>query len=130
MIIGTGIDIVELDRIESSLARHGDRFVERVFTSREQELATSRRKTAAQFYAGRWAAKEAMAKALGCGFGEHCGWLDIEVVNDGPGKPHIELSGQAAATAERMGIEQLHVSISHEKTYACAFVIAERKAAE
>ena len=78
------------------------------------------------FYAGRWAAKEAVAKALGTGFGPKCSWTDIDISNDSQGRPIVTLSGVTAETARELGIDTWHISISHDREYACANAIAEK----
>ena len=95
MIAGIGTDIVEIQRVNASLQRFGSAFRNRVFTPAEQEEAR-RRNEAPSFYAGRWAAKEAAAKALGCGIGEHCSFTDVELGNGPAGAPFLKLSGKAA----------------------------------
>ena len=126
MIIGIGTDIVETARIAATLAEHGEAFAERVFTDEERSEAAER-KTNAPYYAGRWAAKEAVSKALGCGFGPKCSWRDIEILNNADGKPVAKLSNSAATTADAIaGNWKLHVSISHEKTHACAMAVLEQ----
>jgi holo-[acyl-carrier protein] synthase len=125
MIIGIGTDIVETARIAETLEEHGDAFAEKVFTDAERAEVAGR-KVKAPYYAGRWAAKEAVSKALGCGFGPKCSWKDIEILNDPVGKPVATLSGDAAETADGLaGNWKLHVTISHEKTHACATAIIE-----
>lgn len=124
MIIGTGIDIVDIARIRASIDRHGPRFLDRVFSPEEQALAPVEAGNAC-YYAGRWACKEAVAKALGCGIGEKCGWRDIRVLRGAAGQPQVELHGDAARTAAAAAISRIHVSISHEHTAAVAFAVAE-----
>ena len=124
MIAGIGTDIVELARIEKMLAKFGDAFRERICSP--AELAEgARRKHAPTFYAGRWAAKEAAAKALGCGIGEHCAFTELEIKNDASGAPQLKLNGKAAEFAAKRGGGTLHVSLSHETAYATAVVIWE-----
>ncbi len=125
MVIGLGLDIIEIARLRGVLDRHGERFADRVFTAGEQEIAAGRPRTKEEFFAGRWAAKEAVAKALGCGFGTDCGWQDIEIINDNRGKPEVSLHGRARQTADARGIKRLLVSISHEMHYATAVAVAE-----
>lgn len=125
MILGTGVDILDIGRLESVLERHGDAFKRKVFTPAEIAQGDERGRQMIPYFAGRWAAKEAVAKALGTGFGKDCGWLEITVLNHPSGRPTVELSGTAAATAERLGITALHLSISHETATAIAYVIAE-----
>lgn len=124
MIVGLGTDIVEIARIKETLERHQASFEEHVFTETER-VAGAGRKDSALYYAGRWAAKEALSKALGCGISEKCHWLDIEIYNGDKGNPRIKLSGAAAESAEAIGVSEVHVSISHEKHYASATVILE-----
>lgn len=125
MIIGLGIDVIEVERIRSILERHGKNFLRHVFTDDEQAEAPEGTAAAAAYYAGRWSAKEAVAKALGTGIGQDCYWRNIQVVRWPSGKPAIKLTGPGEATARRLGIARLHVSISHERGIACASVVAE-----
>lgn len=127
MIIGTGIDLVEVHRIKQALERPltGDRFKQRVFTEREVRYCDSRGRGRYQSYAARFAAKEATMKALGTGWNRHVGWRNIEVVR-APGRPPtIELSGPAAQFAHRRRITGFHLSISHSAEHAVVYVIAE-----
>ena len=121
-ILGLGTDIVEIARIEKMLAVHAGRFEERVCTFQELAIAGSKRGRTT-FFAGRWAAKEAAAKALGCGIGKKCAFTDINIVNDASGKPEMFFTGAAAATAAECGVKNIRVSISHEASYAVATVI-------
>jgi holo-[acyl-carrier protein] synthase len=127
-IAGTGIDLIEVDRVRRALdrAETGTRFRTRVFTQGEQEYCESRGRARYQSYAARFAAKEAVMKALGTGWSRNVGWEDIEVVRERGRAPRIELSGKAADYAQRKGIKHLHVTITHTKTQAMAYVIAER----
>ena len=125
MIVGTGIDIVEVERIESMIEKHGTSFLSRTFTEQEICLGQNKGLSKSTYYAGRWAAKEATAKALGCGFSKDCNFLDIDVANDSNGKPILSLTGPAAARAEQLGVKSLHITISHENAYAVAMVILE-----
>ena len=126
MVIGTGVDLAEIDRIEQALAaRHGARFRERVFTRGEQEYCESRGRGRAQSYAARFAAKEAVMKALGVGWGRHAAWHEIEVVRARGSAPRVVLSGAAAATANRLGIARWSLSVTHAANLAVAFVVAE-----
>lgn len=124
MISGLGTDVVAIDRIRKMLERHGENILNRIYTEAEQAEAAARNHPA-EYYAGRWCAKEALSKALKCGIGEDCSWLDISVLNDASGAPSLELSGAARNTAERLGCRRIHVSISHEREYAAATVIIE-----
>jgi len=126
MVIGTGVDLAEIDRIERALAAsHGSRFRERVFTAGEQAYCESRGRSRAQSYAARFAAKEAVMKALGVGWGRHAGWHEIEVVRARGAAPRVTLSGAAAATAQRLGIGRISLSLTHAANLAMAFVVAE-----
>jgi holo-[acyl-carrier protein] synthase len=123
-IVGTGIDIVECLRIAQMIERHGELFITRVYTDVEIEYCTTR-KAATQHYAGRWAAKEAVLKALGTGWRRGIGWRDIEIRNDQHGAPIVKLRGGARHIMERAGIHTMHVSISHCRSFAVAYVVAE-----
>ncbi|MCM8538384.1 MAG: holo-ACP synthase [Lentisphaeraceae bacterium] len=126
MIFGIGTDICDLTRIQKLLeSDKAQAFTERSFTESENNLAPSGKQQTA-FYAGRWAAKEAVAKALGTGFGSKCRWLDINITRLESGAPAVELSAVTAETAKAFGISQIHISISHEKSYAVAFATAEK----
>lgn len=124
MIVGIGTDIVEIERISAVLQRHGDRFTSYILTDREAEEA-DRRGDRISFVAGRWAAKEAVAKALGCGLGAGCAWRDIEIVGNPSGAPHATLSGAGAKTMHSLGIRKIFISISHERGHAIAMAVAE-----
>lgn len=122
-IIGIGVDIVEISRIEGLLARHGDRFTARVFVAGEQAYCGPQREPA-RGYAARFAAKEAVSKALGTGIGQRLGWLDIEVAREASGKPLLRLAGPGKELADELGVTELHLSLSHSDHYAVAQVIA------
>ena len=115
-----GVDIVEIERVEQSIARFGDRFLKRVYT--EQELTYCHRRV--HSLAARWAAKEATAKALGTGIGQ-VGWRDIEVVSEANCRPVLRLHGAAAELSARLGLSEFAVSLSHTNDYAVAFVVGE-----
>ncbi len=123
MIFGLGTDIVEIVRIGEMIERHGELFLQRVYTEKEIRYC-QRHKEALQHYAGRWAAKEAVMKTLGTGFTKGIGWKDIEVVNNKAGQPIIELSGGAGQFASLAGIDQVLITISHCRAYATATAIA------
>lgn len=126
MIGGVGTDICALERIEKLLSGlKRQHFLDRTFTDRELDLAPNSKAEIA-FYAGRWAAKEALAKALGTGFGEFCRWQEICIDRKDSGAPEVKLSGVTAQTADSLGLTNFHLSISHEKSHAIAFVIAEK----
>ena len=126
-IVGTGIDIVECLRIAQMIERHGELFITRVYTDSEIEYCTTR-KAATQHYAGRWAAKEAVLKALGTGWRRGIGWRDIEIRNDKNGAPTVKLRGGARDVMEAAGIQAMHVTISHCRSFAVAYVVAEGEA--
>jgi holo-[acyl-carrier protein] synthase len=123
-IVGTGIDIVECLRIAQMIERHGELFITRVYTDAEIEYCTAR-KAATQHYSGRWAAKEAVLKALGTGWRRGISWRDIEIRNDRKGAPTLNLRAGARDVMEKAGIRKLHVSISHCRSFAVAHVVAE-----
>ena len=107
------------------LEEHGEAFLSKIFT--EAEIAESKKRSTPEIHlAGRWAVKEAVSKALGCGFGAKCSWRDIETTNLENGKPVTTLSGKAAETAAQLNATPPVVSISHERHYACATVAIER----
>ncbi len=120
---GLGVDIVETARIAAAIERHGERFLRRVFTDAEIAYC-SRMRAPAVFYAARFAAKEAVSKALGTGIGAALEWRDIEVRRHESGAPFIELRGIGAQTAERLGIREIRVSLSHSEHYAVATALA------
>lgn len=121
MIKGTGVDIVEISRIEEAAGASG-RFLKRVFTDAELTYCSGGKRRWASL-AARFAAKEAVSKALGSGIGR-VRWNDIEIVNREDGKPQVLLHGEASRLAAQMGIAKLEVSLSHSREYAVAFVIA------
>ena len=118
-MLGTGIDIIEVDRIDKAILRHGQRFFDRFFTP--QELIDSSGRTPA--LAARFAVKEAVAKTLGTGIGK-VGWKDIEVRLNHDRKPELHLYGEARLIAEELGIETWSISISHTRFHAVAVAIA------
>ena len=122
-IIAHGIDLVDFPRIADMVERHGDRFVNRVFTATEQAYARSNRNTVEK-YAGRFAAKEAILKLLGTGWRGKIAWTDIEVVNDSAGRPDVTLSGEVKEIADRMKIKHISISITHTANFAIASAVA------
>lgn len=122
MIIGLGIDLVNIKRIERIINRWDQEFLQKVFTSAEIEYCHSK-SNPYQYYAARFAAKEAAVKMLGKV--EGISWQDIEVVKDENGKPELVFYGQAEVVADNLGIKSLHITISHEKEMAVAQVIGE-----
>jgi holo-[acyl-carrier protein] synthase len=124
MIIGIGIDLIEISRIEAALARYGERFLHRVFTP--DEIAYARRKHhPAPHLAGRFAAKEAALKALGTGKSGGIRWRDVEILPSPSGKPRIAFHGRAHEHLQTLRGRQVHVSISHGRDLAIAAVIIE-----
>jgi holo-[acyl-carrier protein] synthase len=126
-IVGTGIDTVEITRVERALTRPltGGRFRARVFTVGEVAYCESRGRGRFQSYAARFAAKEATMKALGTGWNRNVGWSEIEVVRERGQAPTIKLSGKAAAFAASREIARFHLSLTHTAISAIAHVIAE-----
>ncbi|MDB6078855.1 MAG: acpS [Akkermansiaceae bacterium] len=122
-IFGIGIDVVEVERIGSSMAEFGDRFAARVFTDSERAYCDSQRRPEIH-YAARFAAKEAIAKAFGTGIGKELGWLDMEIIRKESGEPSLVLSGAGKAFAELSGISEVKISLSHARHYAAANAVA------
>ena len=122
-IIAHGIDLVDCPRIEQMVERHGDRFVNRVFTEAEQSYARAHKNTIEK-YAGRFAAKEAILKLVGTGWRGKIKWTDIEVVNDAAGRPEVTLSGEVERIATELKISQISISITHTANFAMASAVA------
>ena len=125
MIVGSGIDLVEITRIQQSTERYGQRFLDRVYTSAEQAYCLRKRKSA-ESLAARFAAKEAGAKALGTGISQGVSWLEIEVIREPGGRPTIRFHGRAAEIAEHMGVRESRLSLTHTATLSMASVVEER----
>ena len=125
MIVGTGTDIVEVSRIYRLVRRFGDRFAARILTERERRTDSDERQLAA-YLARQFAAKEAVSKALRSGMKNGVHFRSIEVTRQPDGAPVVTLLGGALDRAGRLGITDIHVSISDEKEYALAFAVAER----
>ena len=125
MIVGLGIDIAEVDRIERAIRRYGQRFLQRVFTPAEIDYCQSKANVFERF-AGRFAAKEAAMKAIGTGWKRGVKWRDFEVVREPSGRPVIRFSGVAAGFAEHLGMKRALVSITHTSAQAIAQVILEQ----
>ena len=124
MILGHGVDLVKVDRIARSIDRFQDRFLQRVFTEGERRYSgQSRRRD--EHLAARFAAKEAVLKALGTGWSQGVSWTDIEVVSQASGRPALALHGRAADVARQMGVKWWHLSLTHTDGLAMASVIAE-----
>ena len=127
MIVSVGVDMVEVQRIRQALedSRIGRRFRERVFTEKEIQYCETKRRGKYESYAGRFAAREAVMKALGRGWGSQVAWRDIEVARARSGKPDIVLHEKTAGLAAALGIRRWSLSISHTAQHGLAYVIAE-----
>jgi len=124
LIVGLGLDIAEIDRMEAAITRHGTPFIERLFTP--DEIAYCERyKNRYERYAARFAVKEAAMKALGTGWSHGIRWRDIEVTREPGGKPGLRLEGVAREFADRLGVKHISVTITHSGNLALAQVIFE-----
>jgi holo-[acyl-carrier protein] synthase len=119
MILRTGVDLIEISRVEEVITRHGKHYLERIYTSAELEQCGKN----VESLAGRFAAKEAVAKALGTGIGDVT-WKDIEILGDEQNAPMLQLYGMAEQTAKQLGLSTWSVSISHSMSHAVAFAAA------
>lgn len=124
VIVGMGVDIVEVDRLEAALSRWGEPLLARLFSPGEYRVMPGPR-SRGQFFAGRFAAKEAVLKALGVGL-RGCRWRDVEVGRDNRGRPVVRLQGPLVALAAKKGVGSVHLSISHSRRYAVATAVAVR----
>jgi holo-[acyl-carrier protein] synthase len=124
MIVGLGLDIAEIDRIEAAITRYGAPFLERLFTPGEVAYCESHRNRYER-YAGRFAVKEAAMKALGTGWRRGVRWRDIEIMREPGGKPTLRLEGVAKQFADRLGVKSITVSITHSGNLALAQVVFE-----
>ena len=125
MIVGIGVDIVDIRRVRGVLERQGDRFVRRVFTAAEQDYCRAHRDPSPHF-AARFAAKEALFKALGTGWARGVTWRDAEVQRQESGAPRLMITGCARKLADQQGACRTHVSLSHSEETAIAVVILEK----
>ena len=126
MIKGIGIDILEKKRISLILAKYGERFENRILGNQEkQELKLKNKQNKTRFIANNFACKEAFSKVVGLGFSRGITLKEIEVLRDDQGKPFLSLSGKTKTITEKLGIKQLHVSISDTSELSSAFVIGE-----
>jgi holo-[acyl-carrier protein] synthase len=124
VILGTGVDLAEVARIRASIERYGDRFTRRVFT--DLEIAYVERKANKyERYAARFAAKEAGMKAIGTGWSSGVKWKDLEVANLPSGRPTLALHGAAGEIALRLGVQAVHLSLTHTAEQALAYVVLE-----
>ncbi len=119
MKLATGVDLIEIARIEEVIARHGKHYLERIYTPAELEQCGKR----AESLAGRFAAKEAAAKALGCGIGD-VAWQELEILGDEQNAPKLTLHGAALKMANDLGLTTWSVSISHSQSHSVAMVVA------
>jgi len=126
MIVGLGTDLAEIGRIEQSISRFGQRFLDRVYTPGEIEYCM-RKKAFGESFAARFAAKEAGAKALGTGISHGVSWREFEVRRERSGKPLLHLSGRARELAEALGVVRISLSLTHTKGMAMAVVVMEGK---
>jgi holo-[acyl-carrier protein] synthase len=124
VILGSGVDLCEVPRIEAAVARYGSRFLERIFTAREIAYA-DRKANRFERYAARFAAKEAGMKALGTGWHGGIAWRDFEVVNLPSGRPTLNFHGRAAEVAAKLGVRHVALSLTHTKEQALAMVVLE-----
>jgi len=124
MILGTGIDIIEVARIASSYEKFGERFVNRILLPDEIKYSLDHRKPA-PFLAVRFAAKEAISKAFGTGIGAQLGWQDMEIRRKESGEPFVVLHGKGAELFAARGAQRLHITLSHTENYATAMAILE-----
>ena len=115
-VMGLGTDILEIDRIRKSISEHGDKFLNRLFTESER-LYCDRHQDSVPHYAARFAAKEAVVKALGTGFGKEISWKDIEIIKDAMGKPRVQVSPKLQLA---LSSPTILISLSHEKHYVTA----------
>lgn len=124
MILGIGIDLAEVDRIQRSVDRYGERFLTRVYTAAERSYSM-RKRNYAERLAVRFAAKEAAMKAIGTGWRHGVTWKDFEVINQPGGKPVLQLSGIATAFARKLGVQRISLSMTHTAGMALATVVLE-----
>ena len=122
-IVAHGIDLVDCPRIEAMIERHGERFIQRVFTAAEQAYAEAN-KNKIEKLAGRFAAKEAILKLVGTGWRGKIAWTDIEIINNSSGQPEVTLGGEVEKIADKLGIKHISVSITHTANFAIASAVA------
>jgi len=122
-IVAHGIDLVDCPRIEEMVNRHGERFIDRVFTAEERAYAEAN-KNMIEKLAGRFAAKEAVLKLVGTGWRGKIAWTDIEIINNKAGRPEVMLDGEVRKIAEALGIRHISISITHTANFAIASAVA------
>ena len=125
MIFGTGLDIIEIDRIKNSIEKYSPKFEQRVFTSSEISYCKSQGDPAKHF-AARFAVKEAVSKCLGTGITGTLGFQDMEIIHEDTGKPVLNMIGKGKELFQKLKLKSIHISISHDRTYAIAHAIAEQ----
>jgi holo-[acyl-carrier protein] synthase len=124
MVLGLGTDLIETKRVQQSIDRFGERFLERIFTAGEIAYCI-RKKNSAESFAARFAAKEAGAKALGTGISRGVTWKEFEVKREASGRPSLHLTGRAEELARAMGVRRVQLSLTHSRELALAVVVAE-----
>jgi holo-[acyl-carrier protein] synthase len=124
MLLGTGVDLIEIERIAHSIERYGERFLHRIYTDHEIAYC-SRKRSSAESFAARFAAKEAGAKALGTGISRGVTWIEFQVARQPGGRPVLELRGRAALLAQEMGVKTISLSLTHTGNLAMATVMME-----
>ncbi len=127
MVLGLGTDLIETRRVQESIDRHGQRFLERIFTAGEIAYC-QRKKNAAESFAARFAAKEAGAKALGTGISRGVSWKEFEVRREPSGRPTLHVTGRAREMADTIGVKRMQLSLTHSRDLAMAVVVAEDEA--
>ena len=125
MIFGTGLDIIEIDRIKNSIEKYSPKFEQRVFTSSEISYCKSQGDPAKHF-AARFAVKEAVSKCLGTGITGALGFQDMEIIHEDTGKPVLNMIGKGKELFQKLKLKSIHISISHDNTHAIAHAIAEQ----
>jgi holo-[acyl-carrier protein] synthase len=125
MVLGLGTDLIETGRLQETINRFGQRFLERIFTAGEISYCMRKKKNAAESFAARFAAKEAGAKALGTGISHGVSWKEFEVRREPSGRPTLHLSGRAAELASVMGVRRIQLSLTHSREMAMAVVVVE-----
>ena len=125
MLIGTGVDLIEVERIARSIERYGERFLRRIYTDHEIAYCSGRKRAGAESFAARFAAKEAGAKALGTGISRGVTWTEFEVERQPGGRPVLELRGRAALLARELGVKTISLSLTHTGSLAMASVVME-----
>jgi holo-[acyl-carrier protein] synthase len=125
MVLGLGTDLIETGRLQETINRFGQRFLERIFTAGEISYCMRKKKNAAESFAARFAAKEAGAKALGTGISHGVSWKEFEVRREPSGQPTLHLSGRAAELASAMGVRRIQLSLTHSREMALAVVVVE-----